>query len=630
MSTSRTDKGTKKSSAADTAERERRDLDLYRKLLLTRLFDERRVPKPDDNAVGYRISLAKRSDHIVHVEARFPATSPRDVQLPVWNALYQVRDFSQYVRAVSAHDKDGNALMVRAVDKTTWHVDGRAAPFTFEYDILADSPGPFGAQLNDEHAFFNLAQVCVYAVGAKDTAMFIRFVGYPANWRVAASLEGFGFLCATESECVDGFAAANYDQMVDSPVELGVFKEQAFQDGRRTSYRIVVDGDPHDYDLATVANMSHKIAVTETEWMQDKPDFVPVGYTFIFHFPRHPAGGGMEHAYSTAIDAPAERVKANPLSLADVTAHEFFHLWNVKRIRPQSLEPVDYTKEQYTRALWFSEGVTSTVADFVRVRAGYLDEKGFLAELAADIRQLESRPARLTQSVEEASLDAWLEKYPAYEQPERSISYYNKGEIVGLLLDLQMREVSAGKKSLRDLFHWMNDHYAKQGKFFPDSAGVREAAETVTGADFGDFFARYVAGVEPIPYDKFFASVGLQLQRQMISAADAGFRSARHLGRPATVISVAPGSEVEKAGLRTGDTIQEVNGRASEFLPETEISSMRVGDRVELRVVGAGGPRWVKFKVGARPVENYLLVERQDATPAQRTRRAAWMRGDSE
>jgi predicted metalloprotease with PDZ domain len=592
-----------------------------------------RVPGSHEDPATYRISLSKRSEHVVRVEAHFPATASmsRDVQLPVWNALYQVRDFAQYVRRVYAHTDSNWPLAVRALDKTTWHVDGDGA-FTFEYEILADTPGPFDAQVNDEHAFLNLAEICVYLTGARDRMVVIKFVDFPSNWQIATSLEEFGpgFPSSKFSLLEKTFGAASYDQMADSPVEMGLFKEQRFRDTDTTWYRVVVDADPSDYDLAAVANMAHKIAITETEWMQDRVDSLTFGYTFIYHFPRRPAGGGMEHAYSTAIDSSADRVKANPLSLADVTAHEFFHLWNVKRIRPQSLEPVDYTKEQYTRALWFSEGVTSTVADFIRVRAGYLDEKGFLAELAADIRQLESRPARLTHSVEEASLDAWLEKYPAYELPERSISYYNKGEIVGMLLDLQMRESSSGKKSLRDLFHWMNEHYARQGKFFPDSAGVQKAAEAVTGASFGDFFARYVAGIDPIPYDKFFATVGLRLQRQTIVAADAGFHTVRHPGKPATVTYVAPGSEAERAGLRNGDTILEVNGRASEFLPETEISSMRVGDTVNLRVANAGGQRHIKFKVGARPVETYTLAEREDATPAQRSRRAAWIRGDSE
>ena len=569
--------------------------------------------------VGYTVSLKSAAQHIVHVSMRVRPLAPKhsyQLQLPVWNALYQVRDFAQYVRAVAAHDNGGVALNVTLVDKTTWKVDAQG-PLTFEYDVLADNAGPFGAELNEHHAFLNLAEILMYPLGLRDGWLQVVFTDVPTAWKLATSLRQIR---------TNLLLARNYDELVDSPVELGTFQESVLQEPGAT-YRVVVDANPGDYDMSAITGMAHNLAITEVEWMQDRPFGE---YVFIYHFPRGPAGGGMEHAYSTAIDASADRVKRNPLSLADVTAHEFFHLWNVKRIRPQSLEPVDYTQEQYTRALWFSEGVTSTVADYMRVRAGYLDEKGFLSELAADIRYLESRPARLTQSVEESSLDTWLEKYPPYESPQRSISYYNKGEILGMLLDLQMREASAGKRSLRDLFLWMNDHYAKQGKFFPDSRGVEEAAEAVTGADFREFFARFVAGADAIPYDEFFATVGLRLDKQTVVLPDPGFRTVRRPANAAIVVSVNADSEAEKAGLRPGDIVQQVNGRAPAEAPENNLMTLRIGDTVDLRVSGATGARRVKFKLAGTPAENYALVEREGVTEAQRARRAAWIRGDSE
>src|SRR5262249_11973457 len=146
-------------------------------------------------------------------------------------------------------------------------------------------------------------------------------------------------------------------------------------------------------------------------WMADRPY---QSYLFLYHFPRGPSGGGMEHAYSTAINEDADRLRRNPASLMDVSSHEFFHLWNVKRIRPQSLEPIDYTRENYTTALWFSEGFTSTVANYIRLRAGLMDEARLLDGLSAQITQLQRRPAHRFQSVEESSLDAWLEKYEYY------------------------------------------------------------------------------------------------------------------------------------------------------------------------------------------------------------------------
>ncbi len=591
------------------------------------------MPAPDVKAepVKYVISLAKRSEHVVHVEARFPAMSPmsRNVQLPVWNALYQVRDFAQYVRSVSAHSDDGKPLAVRAVDKTTWHVDGAGDPFTFQYDVFADTPGPFGAQLNNEHAFFNLAEICVYMVGAKNLPVWLKVLDLPDQWNIMDTMTG----ASIEAQLPSGktirnldLEAATYDAMADSPVEIGKFKATIVR-VPGAIYRVAVDADPSDYDMSTLAEMDRKIAEAEVDWMQDRPlDH----YVFIYHFRRRAAGGGMEHAYSTAIDASAEHVKRDPASIASVTAHEFFHLWNVKRIRPQSLEPVDYTKEQYTRALWFSEGVTSTIAGYMLVRAGLMDDEKYLEDLATSIRWLEAHPARLTQSVEESSLDAWLEKYPYYHQPDRSVSYYNKGEIVGVLLDLAVREASGGKASLRDVFQWMNRHYAQQGKFFPDSAGVQEAAEAVSGAKFGEFFARYVAGVDPLPYDRLFATVGLRLDKRKKTAPALGFRTSRSHGQPPSVISVEGGSEAERAGLHTGEVIQQFNGKPAAGPLEPMLAGLNVGDTVHLKLAGGGGAREVKFKLGGREQDDYTLVESADATPAKRARRAAWIHGDSQ
>ena len=173
-----------------------------------------------------------------------------------------------------------------------------------------------------------------------------------------------------------------------------------------------------------------------------------------------------------------------------VSAHEFFHLWNVKRIRPQSLEPIDYQQEMDTRALWFSEGVTSTVGDMMLVRAGLADEQDYLLRIS--IRRsanFQLRPAHSWQSAEDSSLDAWFEGNAFYRSPERSISYYNKGEILGIMLDLRIRQLTNGRKSLRDLFHWMNEQLRQAARYFPDPPAVEQAAETSRARSFASFSA---------------------------------------------------------------------------------------------------------------------------------------------
>ena len=296
---------------------------------------------------------------------------------------------------------------------------------------------------------------------------------------------------------------------------------------------LIVDAESADYDMGKIDGMLHKIVAAATSWMDDRPFD---NYMFLYHFPqrtgRRRHGTLVLHRHCRECRCSAQA----PEVLESVTAHEFFHLWNVKRIRPRTLEPVDYTRENYTRALWFSEGCTSTAADIIELRAGLLDERHFERQLASGIAELERRPAHLTQSAEESSLDAWLEGDAYYRRPERSISYYNKGELLGVALDLAVRDASHGRASLREVFQWMNRNYAKKDRFFPDSDGVREAAEAVTHADLGWFFAKYVAGTDEIPWDDFFRSVGLRLIEGKNTIADAGFVASRNFDGPMIVV----------------------------------------------------------------------------------------------
>ena len=570
-------------------------------------------------ATQYTVSLASPEQHLVEVQILLPPGPPQlELQLPVWNALYQVRDFAQFVNWVRAKDRAGKPIAVRQWDKSRWQISEAEGGAVVEYQIYVDSFGPFGAQLNPHHAFFNLAQILMYPVDARNERMLVRFSKVPEGWHIVTPL----------GPALDGtFDAENYDRLVDSPVEIGSFRESDFDEGG-AHYRVVVDADSADYDMKKIDAMLHKIVAAATSWMDDRPFD---SYMFLYHFPRGPAGGGMEHAYSTAIDVNADVLSTSPGALASVTSHEFFHLWNVKRIRPQALEPVDYTKENYTRALWFSEGCTSTAADIIQLRGGLLDEPQFERGIAAGITELERRPAHLTQSAEESSLDAWLEGNAYYRRPERSISYYNKGELLGIMLDLAVREASHGRASLREVFQWMNQHYAKQGRFFPDSEGVREAAEAVSHAGLKEFFARYVSGTEEIPWNDFCRFVGLRLIEDKNTIADAGFVASRNFDGPMTVAAVTPGGEADRAGLRTGDTILEINGKSVGQESSEEMAGLAPGDAIAVKVrQRRGGEHELKWKVGSRDEVNYELKDIENVTPEQRAHRSAWLKGEAE
>ena len=572
-------------------------------------------------SVGYTIALSSPEQHLVEVQIVLPpGGAQRELQLPVWNALYQVRDFAQYVNWVRAKDRAGKALAVYELDKSRWQIQGADGGAIVEYQIYVDSPGPFGAQVNPHHAFLNLAQILMYPVDARSALQNVRFSHIPQGWHIATPL-------SSSSSSGDEYSVTNYDRLVDSPVEIGAFQESDF-DEAGGHFRVIIDADPADYDMAKIVAALHKIVAAATSWMNDRPFDT---YTFLYHFPHGPAGGGMEHAYSTAIELNADVMKQSLDSFTSVTAHEFFHLWNVKRIRPQTLEPVDYTKENYTRALWFSEGVTSTAEGAIQLRAGLLDEQLYLSRLGQEIAELERRPAHLTQSVEESSLDAWLEGNGYYRRPERSISYYNKGELLGVMLDLAVRDASHGQASLREVLQWMNANYAQKGRFFNDSEGVREAAEAVSHANLSAFFAKYVAGTEEIPWDDFLRSVGLRAVAIPNTVPDAGFIASRNFDGPMSIAAVTPGSDAEHAGLQIGDTITEFQGKPAGQESRQELLRMNPGDTLAVKVRSRRGTeRELKWKIGSREEISYEVKDLGQVTVAQRARRSAWLRGEAQ
>ena len=579
------------------------------------------APEPTE----YFVSLADPGTHLAHVSIRIrEREGKRTMDMPVWNALYQVRNFAANIEHVRAQDASGAPAEVRNTKNSEWEVTAPPGCIVVSYDIHLDSPGPFGSALNADHGFFNWAMVFMYSPALRTQPVSLRLLDVPASW----ALRDVHVLGGAEPGKVSQVVgvARNYDELADSPAEVGSFRQSAFQEDGAT-YHVVVDGNSTDYDMTKLREVLRKITHAAVDWMQDRPYNE---YTFLYHFPRGHGAGGMEHAYGAAIDISANRLRNDLTPVAGVSAHEFFHLWNVKRIRPQSLEPIDYQRENDTRALWFSEGVTTTVGDIVLARSGLMNGGEYLQRVAAEITELQGRPARTWQSAEESSLDAWFEGDTFYHSEERSISYYNKGDILGVLLDLRIRRLTGGKKSLRDLFHWMNDHYARQHRFFPDSAGVQQAAEAITGQSFADFFRDYVAGVKEIPYDDFFQFVGLKAVQKTVELATPGFTTTASLGGQPEVLHVEPSSEAQRAGIVAGDRITAVNGKPADSFLDEELSQMRPGTTIRLQIENRKGKREVTLRLSSREEQIYELQDLPVVTPEQRAHRAAWIRGDDE
>ncbi|MFZ0731958.1 MAG: hypothetical protein WAM79_06510 [Candidatus Sulfotelmatobacter sp.] len=589
-----------------------------RALSLAVLFISIRAASAAPTEIAYTISFASPEQHLVEVRLILPAGSAdRELQLPVWNALYQVRDFAQYINWIHAKDRAGNPLPLDEINDSCWQLQGAANGAIVEYQIYADSAGPFGAQLNPHQAFFNLAQILIYEVDARNAPLTLHFSHVPADWHIATPLKS----------SAGEFSAENYDRLVDSPVEIGTFQESDF-DEAGGHFRVIIDADPADYDMQKIVDHLHKIVAAAISWMNDRPFDT---YTFFYHFPRGPGGGGMEHAYSTAIELSAASIKDSLYPLDAVTAHEFFHLWNVKRIRPKTLEPVDYTKANFTRALWFSEGVTSTAEETIQLRAGLINEEQYLGDLGDQISELERRPAHLTQSAEDSSLDAWLEGFGYYRRPDRSISYYNKGELLGIMLDLAIRDSSHDHASLREVLQWMNTNYAKKGRYFDDSKGVLEAADAVTHADLSTFFAHYVSGTDEIPWNDFLRAVGLRADAINATVADPGFIASRNFDGPMLVTAVTAGSDADHAGLQVGDTVLELQGKSGGQESREEMQRLTPGETLTVKVRSRrSGEHELKWKVGSRQEVTYEVKDLDQVTSQQRARRAAWLKGEAQ
>src|SRR5882724_8844054 len=474
--------------------------------------------------ISFTVSMPRPHTHLLEVEmhlkrpAGMPVPAEERIVMPVWTpGSYMIREFARHVQDFAATGAGGQTLKWEKIDKDTWRIATGGAPeWKVTYRVYANELSVRTNELNSDHAFWNNAALLMYPEGLLKAPSTVRILA-PQSWSVATGLPAVPGAKNT-------FHADNFDILYDSPVEASNFKTISFT-VKGVPHRIVIDGEGN-YNPERLRLDVQKIVATEVEIMGGEVPYKD--YTFILHL--RSRSDGLEHLNSTALGYPrfgfsvgqGDRLSsASPnVSASDepnyrgflsLVSHEFFHLWNVKRIRPDALGSFDYTKENYTKLLWVAEGITDYYATLLLRRAGLISDKEFLEAEARAIQALQNTPGRLVMTAEESSFDTWIK---FYRQDENSINsqvdYYNKGSILGLLLDLEIRKRSNGAKSLDDVMRYLyNEFFKKDRNYTPED--FQKACELMAGSSLEEFFARFVRGRDELDYDTALAAAGLHL-----------------------------------------------------------------------------------------------------------------------
>ncbi len=441
----------------------------------------------------------------------------------------------------------------------------------------------------------------------------------PEPWKVATGLP-------PASGPKNTFRADNFDILYDSPVEVSSFKTLSF-DVKGVAHRIVIDGEGN-YEPDRVRRDVQKIVEASIELMGEEIPYKD--YTFILHLRAAP-DDGIEHLNSTALAFGRFNFKpeAGYRNFLTLVAHEFYHLWNVKRIRPDALGPFNYTRENYTKLLWVAEGITSYYENIIVRRAGLITDKDFLAGAAKSFQQLQKTPGRKVMSAEEASFDSWIKHYRRDANSINSqVSYYDKGAIIGLLLDLEIRKLSKGTKSLDDVMrHLYDEFYKKDRNYTPRD--FQKVSEQMAGVSLEGFFAKYVRGREELDYDASLIAAGLRLNTTGAQKpAETAYLGADLIqeGDRLVVSRVYAGSPAYEQGLNSGDQIVALDNRrvTKEFF-EARIGEKKPGDLANLTIFRFDDLSRLPVKLGGSIDALYRIVAVEHPTAEQRQTYQSWL-----
>lgn len=588
--------------------------------------------------VNYTVTLDKMpTSHFVHVALAVNSNgaSSIDVAMPAWSpGAYGIHNAWRNVQEFSASDETGAKLKFEKTDKQTWRVfrsSGKTITARYKLYLRTD--------YTDEMCYLRGPNVFMYVVGKRpyplDGPVKLKLEA-PASWRVQTGMD--------EDSQPNTFTATSYDAFIDASIVLGPDWEQTSFDDQDAKYYLVFLGKGN-YDKEKITR-DVKQVVSYLVTMMGGPPYKK--YVFFLRARPGVGSGGLEHLNSTDMSMSAYSTHLSWQIYSRflfVAAHEFFHLWNVKRIRPAMLGPFDYTHEQNTRNLYVSEGMTSYWATIGLKRSAVWSRKDYFDNLAEQIKTLQSAPGRKIMSAELSSWDTWNRGDNA---ENNHIDYYNKGELLGNLLDLEIRFRTQNQKSLNDVFLYLFKNNGLPNPGFEEVHGFRDAVELIVKqaapgkADFGDFFAKYVSGVEEIPWNDFLDHAGLMLEEKKGKAepyigitTGTSVPTGAGLFGPATtslppgqiaITGIAPDSPAAEAGLDIGDNLIAMDGdRIDPGSFNDRFKEKRIGSTIQLTVMRRDRLKTINLAVGSREPITYSIKEKPNATELQKQIFTSWL-----
>lgn len=533
-------------------------------------------------SITYSLRMPKPQNHYFEVEMELKdfKGSELSVKMPVWTpGSYLVREFARNVNKVKATDDSGKELKISKVAKNEWKIaKGNSKKIVVKYEVYAFELSVRTSFLDLSHGFVSGSGVFMYVDGHKDLSGNLAVYPYEGFKKVTTALAPSAEGVQSDSE--RWFSFNNYDQLLDCPIELGTHEVFSFQ-AAGTTHTVAVYGIGN-YSIEDLKVDMKKIVEAATNVFGQNPN---KNYTFIIHNVIN-GQGGLEHASSCVLSVNRWTYAGDDyLDFLSLVAHEYFHLWNVKRIRPLELGPFDYDEENYTTLLWVMEGFTTYYDELLLVRAGYYSKEDYLRKLQGTINYVEGSTGARVQSVADASYDAWIKAYrPNENSANTTMTYYSRGAMLGALIDAMIVTKFQAKKCLDDFMrHLYDEFYVKKNRGFTE-VEFQTALETFIGEDLDTFFTDHVYGTKTPDFHGIFSKVGVNVIYTGKPVASFGASFSQDGGR-VMVKSIRKGGAAEEAGLSVGDEIIACNGmRVDQVSMENFLASLTVGEYMELIV----------------------------------------------